>query len=322
MPKKPRSRLRNLAEYALVRAVELALRPLPMSLALRVGRGLGWLAWKLDRRHRTVALENAAWALTLGPAEARRFVRRVYRNTGMTAVECLRLPRILARKPIAEFTRFEGEEHLRAALALGKGAIVITAHIGNWEIAGLGLAEKAGSLLSIARTLDNPLLHRYFAGIRDRLGQTVVDRHGALRPVLQHLRQGGLVGMLIDQNQRRDGVFVDFFGRKASTVPSPAAIALKYDVPVLPGYGHRAEDGFLHILRCEAPFQLVRTGDAEADVLANTAQFTRRIEEYIRRHPDQWFWLHSRWKSRPPEERQAHKASQAARAALLGGSHP
>jgi len=320
MPSRARRRLRNLGEYLSVRGVELALRLLPLRAALRVGRFLGSVSWLLDRRHRLVAEENAARALGLKKAEARRFIRRVYRNTGATSVETLLMPHILRRKSFAEFTRFEGEEHLRAALAKGKGLIVVTAHIGNWELAGIGLAEKIGSLLAVTRAMDNPLLDRYVRKLRERLGLSIVDRHGALRPVIGQLHKGGAVGMLIDQNQRKDGVFVDFFGRLAATVPSPASIALKYDVPVLAGYSYREGNGFFHRLRIEPPFELIRTGDHEADVTANTALFTRRIEGWVRRHPDQWFWLHSRWRTRPSEEMRARKAHRAAKVALFGRS--
>jgi KDO2-lipid IV(A) lauroyltransferase len=311
MPKKPHSRLRNVAEYVLVSAIESALRPMPLGLALRCGRALGRLARVLDRRHRVVAEENAAWALGLSRAEARRFVRRVYSNVGATAVESLLLPRLLCRREITDFCRFEGLEHLDVALERGRGAIVVTAHIGNWELSGVTMAHHVGSLLSVARALDNPLLEAHFHTVRHQLGQRIVDREGALRHVVRHLREGGVVAMLIDQNQRREGVFVDFFGRLASTVPTPARIALKYDVPVLAACGHRTGKGLFQQGRVDPPFELIRTGDLEADVAANTALFTRRIEQFVREHPDQWFWLHSRWKKRPAEEKKATRARQA-----------
>jgi KDO2-lipid IV(A) lauroyltransferase len=194
-------------------------------------------------------------------------------------------------------------EHVRAALGKGRGLIVVTAHIGNWEFSGLAVAHLVGSMLSVARTLDNPMLDRYVRGVREQLGQRIVDRRGALRPVVRHLRDGGTVAMLIDQNQRAGGVFVPFFGRLASTVPSAASIALKYDVPVVMGYGLREKDGVHHTIRFGPAFELIRTGDHDADVEANTAMFTRRIEEAVRRAPEQWFWLHRRWRRRPPEER-------------------
>jgi KDO2-lipid IV(A) lauroyltransferase len=319
MAKKPRSRLRNLAEYLFVRTMEGLLWPLPLSAMRAVGRFMGWLSWRLDRRHRVVAEENAAWALGLSPAEARRLVRRVYHHSGLTSVECLMLPYILRRHRIADLSRYEGIEHLTSALAKGRGVIFLTAHIGNWELGGLALAEQSGSLLSIARALDNPLLERHLSRIRHHLGQTVADRKGALRHIIQHLRSGGVVGLLIDQNQRKDGVFVDFFGRLASTTPSAAIIALRYDVPVVAGYACRGEDGKFE-MHVDPPFELIRTGDYEADVAANTAQFTQRIEEWIRRYPGQWMWLHSRWKTRPPEEIRAMKAQRAAQAAAAGGT--
>ena len=324
MAKQPRSRLRDLGEYLFVRATECLLWPLPLSGIRAFGRFMGWLTWRLDRRHRVVAEENAAWALGLGPAEARKLVRRVYRNSGMTSAECLMLPHILRRYRIADLSRYEGVEHLKKALAKGRGVIFLTAHIGNWELGGLALAEQSGGkLLSIARTLDNPLLERHLSRIRHQLGQTVVDRKGALRHIIQAVRAGGVVGLLIDQNQRKDGVFVDYFGRLASTTPSAAVIALRYDVPVIAGYAVRGADGKFE-MHCDPPFELIRTGDTEKDVLANTAMFTQRIEEWVRRFPDQWAWLHSRWRTRPEEEKRALKAQRAAQAAaaLSGAPSP
>jgi KDO2-lipid IV(A) lauroyltransferase len=306
MSRKARSRLRNVAEYVLVRAVETCLRCMPLRMALASGRAVGWLAHKVDRRHRRVAEQNAMWALGLDATAARRFVRRVYRNVGMTSVECVLLPALMRRRGgIEGLVTIEGGEHVREALAKGRGLIIVTAHIGNWEFSGLAAARLVGSVLSVARTLDNPMLDRYVRGVREQLGQWIVDRRGALRPVVRQLRDGGTVGMLIDQNQRAGGVFVPFFGRLASTVPSAASIALKYGVPVVPGYGLREKGGSHHTVRFEPAFDLVRTGDQDADVAANTAMFTRKIEEFIRNDPEQWFWLHSRWRRRPRAERDA-----------------
>jgi len=311
MSRKRRSWFRNVAEYATVRALEYTFAAMPIRMALALGRALGLYIRLWDKRHRTVAEANVARSLGLGPDEARAFVRRVYKNLGATFIEGLIIPHILRRRDLSEFTRLGGEEHLRAALDKGRGAIVVTAHMGNWELGGFATARIAGSVLAVARPMDNPLLDRNARRLRERMDQTIVDRsRAALRAVLEHLRQGGVVAMLIDQNYRQSPVFVPFFGKLAATVPSPASIALKHDVPVVPGYGWRDGKRFFHHFRFDPPFELIRTGDHKADVVANTAMCTRRIEEYILRHPEQWFWLHQRWRKRPPEEHQAETAPE------------
>jgi len=302
MPRTRSHPIRHRTEYWAIRAAEIALRLVPLEWARAFGRTIGRMSCPFDHRHRRVAEANAAWALGLDPAEARRFVRRVYRNFGLTSLELAMLPHILRRRKFADFFQSEGTEHLLKALERGRGAMVLTAHLGNWELSGLALAQVAGSVLSIARRLDNPLMDAYVRRARERLGQSIVDREGALKPIVRHLHQNGVVGILIDQNQHSGGVFVPFFGRLAATVPTPAYLALKYDVPVLSGYSYRPGRRFFHIGRIDPPFELIRTGNMEADVVANTALFTQRIEGYIREHPDQWFWLHSRWRKRPPEE--------------------
>lgn len=305
MSRKRRNPIREFAEYAYMVGVERLVRLLPIGAHLRLGRFLGALTRLVDRGHRRVAEENAAWALGLGPQEARELVRRVYRNVCTNFVEDLMLPKILRRKKFEEFSRVEGAEVLQAALAKGKGAIVVTGHFGNWELAGRALAHAAGGALVVARTQSNRRIEERARRFREAGGLQVVGREGALRKVLNHLRAGGCVAMLIDQNQRAGGVFVPFFGKLASTVPSPASLALKHDVPVLAGYTYRIGNELRHCFHCDPPFELIRTGDYRADVVANTALFTKRIEEFVRQHPDQWFWLHSRWRKRPPEEKQA-----------------
>jgi len=305
MSKKPRSRVRDLAEYAAVRTIETLFSLLPTRVGLWFGRRLGSLFRLVDRGHRNIAEQNVAMGLALTPHEARQLVRKMFRNLGATFVEGLMLPAILRRSHPDDFAHLEGAEHLTAALAQGRGAIIVTAHMGNWEMGCLPASKVAGSMMAIARPMRNPLLDRNARKLRATLGTTIVDRQGAMRHVLRHLHNGGLVAMLIDQNQRSGGVFVDFFGKLASTVPTPASIALKYNVPVLAACTWRDDDGFHHHFHCDPPFELIRTGNHKADVVANTAMFTKRIEEYIRRHPDQWFWLHQRWRKRPPEELEA-----------------
>lgn len=301
--RKRRSRFRNVAEYVTIRGVELVFAAMPIRMAMWLGRVLGLYLRLWDRRHRTVAEENAARALGLSPPDAKRFVRKVYANLGITLVEGLIVPHILRRRAISEFCKFEGSEHLRAALDQGKGLIVVTAHMGNWEFGGFAAAEITGSVLAVARAMDNPLLERNARRLRERMHQEVVDRRkAALRAVVTRLKEGGCVAMLIDQNHRRGPVYVPFFGRLAATVPSPASLALKYDIPVIAACGWREPGRFFHHFHCDPPFELIRTGDQKADVEANTALFTRRIEEFIRRHPEQWLWLHNRWKKRPPDE--------------------
>ena len=318
MSRKRHSRARDLAEYAFMRAIEIASWPIPVRLGLGLGRILGTLTWLTARRHRAVAEANARCALGLSRKEASRLIHRVCRNFGANLVEDLMLPRILRRRKLSDFSHIEGEEHLRAALAKGRGAIMVTGHFGNWELAGLALAHVVGSAMAIARPLANPLTEAHTLAWRRRAGLTVVTRRGALRHVIRHLQSGGCAAMLIDQNQRSGGVFVDFFGRPAATVPSPAMLALKYDVPVLMGYSWRPGRGSFHCFRCDPPFDLIRTGDYDADVAANTALFTRRIEEIIRERPDQWFWLHSRWRKQPPEEQQ-QAAAEGTPGAAQGG---
>lgn len=300
MAKLPLS-LHDLAEYAFLRAVQVLLALLPLRAGLWLGRRLGLLARLFDRKHRRFAEENAARALGLTPREAEDLVRQVYRNVGANTTEDLMLGRIMRKRSIAELCTVEGREHLEAALAQGRGALMLTGHFGNWELGGLVVAHLAGPVLAVARQLGNPLLWRYTQRWRERAGLDVVGRHGAARHLVRHLKQGGKVLMLIDQNQRQGGVFVDFFGKLASTVPTPAKLALRYDLPVLMGYIRRVGTGSQHHMKIE-PAEVVRTGDLEADVVATTARFTKKIEQFVREHPDQWFWLHRRWRKRPPGE--------------------
>jgi KDO2-lipid IV(A) lauroyltransferase len=156
--------------------------------------------------------------------------------------------------------------------------------------------------VAIARAQLDSAITDYILKTREATGMKIYHRESAVRASLLALRSNELVGMLMDQNAGDDGVFVDFFGRLASTAAGAAVFALKTDAPVLPTFGYRKADD-THVVTIGAPVPLIRTGDHKRDVLENTARYTKVVEENIRAHPEQWFWLHKRWKSRPPEER-------------------
>jgi KDO2-lipid IV(A) lauroyltransferase len=266
-------------------------------LGARLG-GLGY--WAVPGRRR-VALANLERALgaDLGPAERRQLARASFRHLGMTGVECCRLffgpPGAMLRR-----VRVEGLEHVKAALEEGRGALFLTAHFGNWEL--LAAAHALGGLppLSVVvRPLDNPFLDALVAGGRARAELRLISKRAAVNDIRTTLGRGECVGILLDQDAGRQGLHVPFFGEPASTSRSLAVLALKTAAPVVPAFIHRLPDGD-HVVTLEPALPLARTGDVDRDVRVNTARYTQVIERHVREHPEQWFWVHRRWKTRPP----------------------
>ena len=279
---------------------------LPMPVAMAVGRFVGVLGWLIDIRHRRVAMANlrAAYGHEKDNAWLRRTTRRCFQHLGMMAVECVKMARVLDPEWRAQHLVCEGLEHLRAAHEQGRGVIVATGHVGNWELSGTTTSVEVHPLDSIARPLDNPLLDEYLGRVRSLAGQRIIPKEGAVRRMVEVLRGNGILAVLMDQNAGRDGEFVEFFGRPASTVPVVAMLALKFGCPVVIGYSQRLGNGYRHRLVFTPPVEVARSGDRAADAAALTAELTRRIEAAIRDAPDQWLWLHRRWKSRPPDAEQ------------------
>lgn len=278
---------------------ELLLR-LPSPLAYGLGNALGWLWYILDGRHRRIALENLTKAFDgkLSEAEIQRMARSAFMNLAMMAVETCRSP-LLTPENLDTFVAIEGREHYMRAKAKGKGILWITAHLGPWELLPLASALKGEPLSIVVRPLDNPYLDEALNRMRTRGGNRVIAKRQALRAALEALGQGGSVAVLIDQNiTRKDGVFVEFFGRLACTAAAPAVLALRTGASVLPAaIFRRGRDRYTIVV--EKELTLIRTGNLKEDLVANTALFTRAIEELIRRAPDQWFWVHRRWKTQP-----------------------
>ncbi|MGH7320620.1 MAG: lysophospholipid acyltransferase family protein [Candidatus Rokuibacteriota bacterium] len=269
------------------------------SLAHRVGSALGTLAyWALPGR-RQVALSN----LTLGLGEqldrqARVAVARAaFRHLGVTALECCRLffgpPRVMLGQ-----VRVEGMEHIKAALAEGRGAFYLGAHFGNWELLAASHVLAGFPLSVVVRPLDNPYLEALLARGREQGQVRLIPKRAAVRGVQAALARGECVGMLLDQDAGRHGTFVPFLGHAASTSRTLAVLALKTGAPVVPAFIRRLPDGD-HEITMEPAIPLVRTGQRDRDVEINTARFTEAIERHVRAYPEQWFWVHRRWKTRP-----------------------
>lgn len=274
---------------------------LPASALLWVGRRLGDLAyWALPGR-RAVASGNLGRALgrERSQPELRRICRESFRHLGMSVVEASTL---LFRPPSVLLSRVEAEglDHLKAAAAQGRGVLLLTAHFGNWELLAAAHILSGYPLSVVARRMDLPLLDRFVSRLRVGSGVEVIDKRDAFRGVIGALRRGRMVAVLLDQNaSRREGVFVPFFGRSASTSRGLALLALWSGAPVVPVFIRRAGSG-RHWLMIDPPVPPPATGDREHDVLALTAEFSRIIESRIRQWPEQWLWMHERWRTRPP----------------------
>ncbi|MCB2185077.1 MAG: lysophospholipid acyltransferase family protein [Deltaproteobacteria bacterium] len=286
--------------YQLLRATVRALAWPPLDTARAAGRSLGRLAQRLDEKHRRIVQENLSLSF---PEHEAAWVERtatgVFEHIGQVAAE---LPWLVHATPseLRAATRMHGFEHMREGMARGRGVITLTGHLGNWEWASLvAKLEVPHPSAVVARPLDWPPADRWVNEWRSSTGHQMVPKSSSARALLRILRAGGMAGLLLDQNvDWYDGVWVEFFGRQACTNKGGALLALRTGAVVLPFYSFRAPDGKLDV--CFDPeIPLVRTGDKTHDVWANTQNFTRALENIIRRHPEQWFWLHQRWKTKP-----------------------
>jgi KDO2-lipid IV(A) lauroyltransferase len=290
---------RYAVEDAAARAMAAAVRPLSRRRALALGRALGRRWGHLDARHLAVAEDNLARAFPGWDAGRRRAVALgVYGHFGSVLLDILWLaPR--SREEVLRHVVLEGEEHYHAARARGRGTLFVTAHFGNWEIHGVTHSLVHEPIGVVARPLDNPALDARLCAFRARGGNTVIYKRHALGQVMRILRENRGVALLIDQNVREgDGVFVDFFGRKASTTTVAAALALKTGCALVPTQATLGADGRYHLVY-EPPVDAAPTGDRDADLVRITQQLTSTIERWVRGTPEQWLWLHRRWKTQP-----------------------
>ena len=282
---------------------------LPRRLCLGLGTVSGVLLFYLDKKHRRLALANLekAFGRELSPADLRSLARDSFRQFSRVIADNLKWLH-LGESRSEELLQVEGEENLRRALQEGKGVLLFSAHLGNWEVASLAVS-RIGRLNVVARPLDNRLLEKDLVRFRNSLGARAISKFQAARPVLQSLRQNEIVAILIDQNVlRSQAVFVDFFGLPAATTPSLASFYLHAGSPVLPVFCYPTPS-LSYLVRIGPPLQIDLTGDPKQDVLKITQSSTKMIEAEIRAHPSHWFWLHNRWRTRPEGEEAARSST-------------
>jgi len=276
-------------------------RVVPMRWAERLGSALGDVIFWCVPQYRTVARRNLAAAFGWDAGRVEVVARQVFLNIGKTLIEFLRLP-VLSPAAIRQVCQLEGLEHVREGLAAGRGVLLVTAHYGNWELVAARLVVEGVRLHVVVRDADDPVTNGIINGIRERCGYRVIPRPSAPRGVLAALRRNEVVAMLIDQNTIEGGEFVPFFGRLAATVSGPAVLALRTGAAVIPGFvSRRADDTHVGVISPPAP--LPRAGDRETGIRELTAHLTALIEAQVRADPTQWFWIHDRWRHRPPGER-------------------
>lgn len=308
MPARPSGRssarrpsLRHRIEYLGYRLAVGILRLAPERMALRFGEGMGWLAGVLLRVRWGTVTDHLRRAFPeRGDAWQKRVARASFRHLGRESVATFRLGR-MGLEEIRSRTEVEGLEALEAAVADGKGGIVVTGHFGNWEVGGAALSARGIPLDVVAQRQRNPLFDVDLNRNRARMNMKVIDRTEAPKRVLRSLRDGRVVAIVGDQNLRRGGIFVEFFGRPASTARGAAVFALRTGCPIFLGIARR-EPGFpqRYLVTLE-PVAFTPTGDMEVDAIRLTEAHTRHLEGHVRRMPEQYFWQHRRWKTRPGE---------------------
>jgi KDO2-lipid IV(A) lauroyltransferase len=267
-----------------------------------ITKTLARLWYAFDRRHRLITLKNLEFALgreltqaqrqQLAPEVFHHFIKLFFESLAMLF---LPLPQLRQKVTVT------GAEHADEALKLGKGIVAIVAHAGNWELTGMVYGLGYHPLAIVARRHDSPVLDRIIRFLRERGGNTMVAKQGGLKAIVTQLKKNQIIGMAIDQNTTtKGGILVDFFGHPARTTPIAAILARRFGTPVIPVLSRRLPDG-RHLIQISPPLPLEITDDAAADIQRHVQLQSDTIEAWVRVSPEQWLWLHKRWKNQFPE---------------------
>lgn len=290
------SRISYLAEYIPFYIIARGFSVLPFSLSVKTGRMIGGLLYRIDRKHRNLASGNISLVLGLNRSEAEALARRVFENIGATFAEFIKIPS-LDRAFFDNNITVDGFENYIKAKGEGKGVLMLGAHLGNWELLAAAHLIKMGEVASVVyRRTKNPYVSGFIDLLRRSYGLKTLPHRNSVREIMAALKRGEGVGILLDQHAgTKEAIIVDFLGRPAATNFGLALIALKTGVPVVPVFLVREGEGGYRAVY-EEPIYLQKSGDSEKDIREATVRFNSVIEKYVRRYPEQWFWVHNRWK--------------------------
>jgi KDO2-lipid IV(A) lauroyltransferase len=302
MARKTRKPAVDLAVYLAVRLAVCLVQALPPAVAFQLAEFLAWLAYTVDRRHREVAADNLRHAfpdLVADPVKLDRLVRATYRHFLRMVVEIALLPRKMHPTTWRKYLSMYPAVRFVEPMLDDRALLIVTGHFGNWEMAGFMLGANGFKTYAIARTLDNPRLERFLTRFRTKTGQQIIAKNDDFDRLTAVLKGNGKVATLADQDAGPRGVFVDFFGRPASTHKAVALMAIEFDARLaVIGVPRLAEPMFYAVV-CEDVIDPRDYAERPDAVKAITERYTAALERLIRRHPEQYFWLHRRWKSQP-----------------------
>ena len=303
MPSRPSlpGRFRSALEIAAAGSLLGLAQWFPRRWLLASGAATGELAFRFARKHTRVALSNleCAFGDSLSPVERRRIARACWHHFGRITADAAAFHR-LGPEHIGTRIRYEGLDQLRAAHAEGKGVLLISGHFGHWELTAYMQGFLGCPLLMITKPMRNPRVETMLAGLRSRSGNEIVPKADAVRPSLKALARGIGVAVMIDQDARGSGIFVPFFGRPSSTIPTVGTMHLRTGAAVVATFSYPEADGGWRITYERMTFPGL-TGNREQDVFRITSETTALLEKRIRERPELWLWMHRRWKTLPPQ---------------------
>lgn len=301
---KPRNKAIDLSVYVALRWVTMVIHCIPVETCLSIANLLGDVMYAIDKKHRDRAMENLRFSFPeKTEGQRRKICRNSMRNFFQLGVEVLFTTRLVRLDTWAKVaTLHDFSQVVKLLLHRHNGVVMVTGHYGNWEVLGYLLATLGFETTSVARPLDNPYVNDWMLGVRERKGQKIVAKTGAMALVPEVLEANGAVGLIADQNAGSKGMFVDFFNRKASTYKSIGILAMRYNAPIVVGYARRRFGKFHFDIGVQ---DVIYPADWEAQdqpLRYITQRYTKAIEDFIRAEPGQYLWVHRRWKSRPKEE--------------------
>ena len=314
MAKKTRSKLADFSVYLVIRLIVAIAQMMTVEQSYEFARLLARILYTFDGRHRKIGLENLKHAFgdQYDDGERDRIIRGVYEHFCMLLMEILHIPRKLDPTTWRDRITLIGQGSVLERLLDGGPLIMLTGHFGNWEMAGYLFGVFGFPPNSVARTLDNPYLDDFLRSFRERTGQKMIPKNGGYDQMLDVLRTGGILSFLADQDAGQRGLYVDFFGRPASTHKAIALLAIEHNAPVVVGYARRIGPGFRYEVGCDSIIEPSEWADSPDAVRLLTQRYTSALESYIRKNPEQYLWLHRRWKHQPKPKASAKAKHSAA----------